>query len=191
MINNRFALTAFAAAFALAGCVKQPNDQPAPDFSTGATQVTVTHLAARTVDGGPVYITVDGNDAGALATGDSVALHVAAGKHQVGGYARSIIGRVTIPSVQVVTAPDSPKHIAYTLVKNKPGFTELNDAPSVQSQEPKANDAAKPQSAQTNDTTSAKPQEAQTNDTTGVKPQEAQTSDAAGVKPQISQVSQG
>ena len=129
---NRFALAAAAAVFVLAGCAKNANDKPVADFSTGATLVTVTHVPARTADGSTIYVTVDGNDAGALAMGESVALRVPAGSHQIGGYARSLIGRVTIPPVQVTTTPDSEKHVTYTVMNSKPTFAEQNDAPNAQ-----------------------------------------------------------
>ncbi|WP_413738902.1 hypothetical protein ACL2XP_12945 [Sodalis sp. RH21] len=138
---NRFTLTAIAAAFALTGCVKHvtsSNEPVAADFTNGPTLVTVTHVPAPTADGATVFVTVDGNDAGALATGESVALHVPAGSHQIGGYARSLIGRVTIPPVNVTTTADTPKHIAYTVTKSKPTFAELSAGPNPQPQEPQA-----------------------------------------------------
>ncbi|HEY0211149.1 hypothetical protein [Acerihabitans sp.] len=133
---NRFTLAALAVAFALTGCAEHSIDEPAAakplDFSTGATLVTVTHAPAPTADGGPIFVTVDGNEAGALATGESVVLHMPAGKHQVGGYARSLIGHVTVPPVQITTKTTSAKHVAYTVIKSKPTFTELKDDPLPQ-----------------------------------------------------------
>lgn len=147
---NRFTLAAVAAAFALTGCVKHSIDEPvaakpAPDFSTGPTLVTVTNVPARTADGATLYVTVDGDDAGALTTGESVALRVPAGTHQIGGYARSLIGRVTIPSVKITTTADSEKHVVYTVMKSKPTFTEIADDPKPQPQAAPAPQAPQPQ----------------------------------------------
>lgn len=133
---NRFTLAALAVAFALTGCAEHSIDETAAakplDFSTGPTLVTVTHAPAPTADGGPIFVTVDGNEAGALATGESVVLHMPAGKHQVGGYARSLVGHVTVPPVQITTRTTSAKHVAYTVIKSKPTFTELKDDPLPQ-----------------------------------------------------------
>ncbi|MEN3262789.1 hypothetical protein AAH678_29550 [Sodalis endosymbiont of Spalangia cameroni] len=140
---NRFTFVAFAATFALTGCAKTAADKPATDFSKGATVVNVTHLEALSADGSSIYVTVDGNDAGALGRGDSLVLHVPAGKHQVGGYARSLIGHVSVPPVEITTTSQSMKHVAYTVKATKPTFTELPDEPLPQPQEkPKAAEAA-------------------------------------------------
>ncbi len=123
----RYSLAAITTVVALTGCVKQQTaESPTPDFTTGSTLVTVTHVPARTADGATVFVTVDGDDAGALPIGESMDLHVPAGSHQVGGYARSFIGRVTIPAVQVTTTPAAPKHIAYLVNKSKPTFLETS-----------------------------------------------------------------
>ncbi|RWR03603.1 hypothetical protein ED28_01050 [[Pantoea] beijingensis] len=129
---NRFTLAAVVAAMALTGCAKKSTDKPVADFTRGETLVTVTHVPARTSDGTRLFITVDGTDAGALATGESMALHVPAGSHQIGGYARSLIGRVTIAPVKVTTSPDSEKRVAYTMTKNRPVFTEESNNPATQ-----------------------------------------------------------
>ncbi|AHF79250.1 hypothetical protein Sant_P0205 (plasmid) [Sodalis praecaptivus] len=140
---NRFIFVAFAATFALTGCAKTAADKPATDFSKGATVVNVTHLEALSADGSSIYVTVDGNDAGALGRGDSLVLHVPAGKHQVGGYARSLVGHVSVPPVEITTTSQSMKHVAYTVKATKPTFTELPDEPLPQPQEkPKATEAA-------------------------------------------------
>ncbi|MFS2225957.1 hypothetical protein [Pantoea sp. B65] len=133
---NRYTLTAMAAVFALTGCAKHSVDEPATNFASGATLVTVKNVPARTADGATVFVTVDGNEAGALPTGESVELHMPAGKHKIGGYARSLIGRVTIPSVEVTTTSDSIKHVAYTVKKSKPTFEELSSEPIPQKPAP-------------------------------------------------------
>lgn len=126
---NRFTLAAITAAVSLSGCAKHSVNETVADFSQGDTLVEVTHLPARTADGATIFVTVDGSEAGALPVGESMALHVPAGAHQVGGYARSLIGRVTIPSVKITTAPDSTRYVAYTVTKSKPLFTELSEDP--------------------------------------------------------------
>ena len=130
---NRFTLVAIAAAVVLSGCAKHSVDENVADFSSGATLLSVTHLPARTADGATVFITVDGNEAGALPVGESMALRVPAGAHQVGGYARSLIGRVTIPAVKVTTSPDTTRYVAYTVTRSKPLFTELSEDPNQKS----------------------------------------------------------
>ncbi|KOC90533.1 hypothetical protein NG42_08970, partial [Winslowiella iniecta] len=89
---NRYTLAAMVAAVALSGCAKHSVDETVADFSSGSTQLSVTHLPARTADGATVFVTVDGSEAGALPVGESMSLRVPAGAHQVGGYARSLIG---------------------------------------------------------------------------------------------------
>lgn len=139
----RFTLAAVAAVVALTGCAKHTAAVQAPDFTSGPTRVTVTHIPTKTDDGTKVYVTVDGSDAGTLATGQSIEVHLPAGKHQVGGYARSLIGRITIPPVEVTTSADSEKYIGYTVAKLKPAFSELSEAPTKA-----ANAEAKPQTPQ-------------------------------------------
>ena len=63
---NRFALAAVAAVFVITGCAKNATDKPVADFYNGATLVDVTDLPATTLDSTTIYVTVDGNDAGAL-----------------------------------------------------------------------------------------------------------------------------
>jgi hypothetical protein len=142
-MSPRFTLAAIAALIALTGCAKNTTAKQEPDFTSGPTRVTVTHIPTKTDDGTKVFVTVDGSDAGVLATGQSIEVHLPAGKHQVGGYARSLIGRVTIPPVEVTTSPDSEKYVGYTVAKLKPAFSELNEAPSKA-----ANADAKPQAPQ-------------------------------------------
>ncbi|MBV4366793.1 hypothetical protein ACMGGR_09760 [Erwinia sp. BNK-24-b] len=145
----RFTLAVAMAAITLTGCAAHKKDEPAStssitasaanlfkgpaeisaeDFSTGPTQVNVSHEISRTDDGSPVYVTVDGKDAGALIRGQSLQLHLPAGEHQVGGYVPTLLGfgRVTIPAVKVTTAPDKVKQVAYSTAKNKPAFTETD-----------------------------------------------------------------
>lgn len=142
---HRFTLAAVAAAFALTGCAKHAPAEPAPDFTSGPTRVTVTHVPAKTDDGTKVFVTVDGSDAGALAIGESMEVHLPAGKHEVGGYARSLIGRVTIPSVEVTTSPDDEKYVGYSVASSKPAFSELSTPPTKQAlAEPKAQDPQGP-----------------------------------------------
>ncbi len=146
----RFTLAAAVAAITLTGCAGQqkstsgdastpvasatsaaanffkPAQIAAGDFSKGPTQITISHVITRTDDGSPVYITVDGNDAGALIRGQSLDLHLPAGEHQIGGYVPTLLGfgRVTIQSVKITTSPEKVKQIAYSVNKNKPGFAE-------------------------------------------------------------------
>lgn len=129
---KRLTLVALATALTLTGCTKHATPTAETDFTNGPTLVTVTSVPARTADGETVYVTLDGTDAGTLATGESIELRVPAGSHQVGGYARSLIGRVTIPSVKITTTPDSAKHVAYTVANRKPTFTELAADPAAQ-----------------------------------------------------------
>ncbi|MCC3748906.1 hypothetical protein LLQ46_18805 [Rouxiella badensis] len=135
---NRFTLIAVTTAFALTGCAKitaatsaatsaaasalTPAKPQATDFSTGPTVVTVTHLRELADDGAPIYVTVDGVDAGILALGQTVELHVNAGKHKIGGYARSMVGRVTIPAVEVTTTTKYEQHINYSVTDTTPSF---------------------------------------------------------------------
>lgn len=126
---NRFSLAALSAAFALSGCAQHSVDETVGDFSSGATQLTVTHLDTRAADGTALFVTVDGQDAGALPLGEKVELNVPAGKHQIGGYARSLIGRVTISPIEVTTSDEAIKNIAYSVTKSKPVFTVLTDTP--------------------------------------------------------------
>ncbi|WP_346079599.1 hypothetical protein [Gibbsiella dentisursi] len=136
---NRFTLIAITAALTLTGCAKitaatsaakssvsavlTPAEAKIVDFSTGPTLVSVTHVATPADDGEPIYVTVDGIDAGILAIGQTVELHVSEGKHKIGGYARSLVGRVTIPAVEVTTEPHTKQHVNYAITRKTPKFT--------------------------------------------------------------------
>ena len=136
---NRFTLIAITAALTLTGCAKitaatsaakssvsavlTPAEAKIVDFSTGPTLVSVTHVATPADDGEPIYVTVDGIDAGILAIGQTVELHVSEGKHKIGGYARSLVGRVTIPAVEVTTEPHTKQHVNYAIMRKTPKFT--------------------------------------------------------------------
>ncbi|GBU13711.1 hypothetical protein AwEntero_23120 [Enterobacterales bacterium] len=129
-MTYRFTLAIIAAAITLTGCTKHHIGEPAPDFTSGDTLVTVTHIPAKTDDGTTVFVTVDGNDAGTLKTGQSIALRVPAGAHKVGGYARTLIGRVTIAPVEITTTDTTTRYVAYSITKTKPTFSELSSDPS-------------------------------------------------------------
>lgn len=136
---NRFTLIAITAALTLTGCAKitaatsaakssvsavlTPAEAKIVDFSTGPTLISVTHVATPADDGEPIYVTVDGIDAGILAIGQTVELHVSEGKHKIGGYARSLVGRVTIPAVEVTTEPHTKQHVNYAITRKTPKFT--------------------------------------------------------------------
>lgn len=117
----------------LSGCASQQDNQGAADFSTGATLLKVAHLPSPTADGSSLYITVDGQDAGLLPVGEAILLQVPAGEHQVGGYARSLIGSVTIPALKVTTSADSPRFVAYRVARYEPLFVERGIDPLPQS----------------------------------------------------------
>lgn len=108
----------------ISGCAKKPEPQGVTDFSVGATLLKIAHLPSPTADGSGLFITVDGKEAGALPVGEAMLLQVPAGEHQVGGYARSLVGRVTIPSLKVTTAADQPRFVAYRVARNTPLFSE-------------------------------------------------------------------
>lgn len=108
----------------ISGCASQQDKQDTTDFNTGSTLLKVAHLASPTADGSSLFITVDGKDAGFLPVGQAVLLHVPEGQHQVGGYARSLIGHVTIPGITVTTAADSPRFVAYKVTQYDPLFTQ-------------------------------------------------------------------
>ncbi|WP_437612418.1 hypothetical protein [Erwinia sp. V71] len=146
---HRFTLTAVAAVFALTGCAKPVPTGPVADFASGNTLVTVTHVPAPTEDGTTVFVTIDGNDAGALEKGGNLTLSVPAGSHEIGGYARSLIGRVTISPVKVTTDSESVKHVVYTVTKSKPEFLEQKSSPvAKQPAKQEAQPAAQPQETQ-------------------------------------------
>ncbi|MHB9808147.1 hypothetical protein [Pantoea ananatis] len=126
--RNLFA--ALAVATTLAGCARHPaantTAAAADDFTTGQTQIDVSHVITRADDGSHIHLTVDGKDAGELPNGESKILHVPAGKHEVGGYVRTLfgLGRVTIDPLEVTTSPEDVKKVAYTVTRNKATFVE-------------------------------------------------------------------
>lgn len=125
----RFTFAALTVAALLTGCAKQtPSDTP-DEFAAGPTQIDVSHIKTRADDGSSVFLTVDGKDAGKLPNGESMLLHVPAGKHQIGGYVPTLfgMGRVTIAPVEVTTSPQDIKKVAYTVTRNKATFVENKD----------------------------------------------------------------
>lgn len=158
---NRYTLVAFTAALALTGCAKitaatsaagsaahaalVPSQPDAPDFSSGPTAITVTHIRTLADDGAPIYVTVDGTDAGILAAGQTVVLHLPAAKHKIGGYARSLIGRVTIAPVEVTSTTNTVQHVNYSVTNAAPAFKKRPATPVVTvSNDPEPAPAAKP-----------------------------------------------
>ncbi|WP_202301619.1 hypothetical protein [Dryocola clanedunensis] len=124
-MSYRFTLTALAV-FSLMGCAKPVTGEPAADFTTGPTLVTVEHAWTRVDDGTTVVVTVDGKDAAALKVGESVALRLPEGTYQIGGYARSLIGKVSVDPVKLTTSVNGEKAVEYAVTKNKAGFTEVS-----------------------------------------------------------------
>lgn len=120
-MSYRFTLAAVAAVFALTGCANTKTAEK-PAFDLGSTRLTVTHVPTKTDDGTQIYVTIDGKDAGALGLGESVEVQLPEGKHQVGGYARSLIGRVTIAPVDVTTSRNDISHVTYSVANLKPTF---------------------------------------------------------------------
>ncbi|EXU75949.1 hypothetical protein [Erwinia mallotivora] len=128
----RFTLAALTAAITLTGCAKHSAEDTAEqDYATGPSQVTVSHVVSRTDDGSSIIVTVDGKDAGPLVRGETTDLHMLPGKHKVGGYVSTLYGygRVTIQPVEIAAVPDKVKHITYSVLKNKPTFTETAATP--------------------------------------------------------------
>lgn len=121
-MRYRFILAAVAAVFALTGCAKPKTAEQKPTLDFGSTRVTVTHIPTKTDDGTKLYVTVDGKDAGALGIGESLEVRLPEGTHKVGGYARSLIGRVTIAPVDVTTSSDAISHVTYSVANLKPTF---------------------------------------------------------------------
>lgn len=139
---SRYTLAGLMAATLLTGCARHAADTtaavtaatPAPiennnmasPFDQGPTVINITHEVTRTDDGSAIYVTVDGQDAGLLTKGEEKQVHVAAGKHKVGGYVQTLFGfgRVTIQSVDVTTDPNSAKNVVYSVSKQKPAFSE-------------------------------------------------------------------
>jgi len=125
----RFTLAAVTAAVVLTGCARHAANAAPSEFAAGPTQIDVSHIKTRADDGSNVFLTVDGKDAGPLPNGESMLLHVPAGKHQVGGYVPTLfgLGRVTIAPIEVTTSPDDVKKVAYTVTRNKASFVENPD----------------------------------------------------------------
>lgn len=123
-MSYRFTLTALAA-FTLFGCAKPVTGEPTADFTTGPTLVTVEHAWTRTDDGATVYVTVDGKDAAALKVGESVALRLPEGTYQIGGYAKSLIGKVSVEPVKLTTISGDAKAVEYAVTRSKPAFKEV------------------------------------------------------------------
>ncbi|MCS3433125.1 hypothetical protein [Klebsiella sp. BIGb0407] len=107
----------------ISGCAKKQEPQDSVSFSMGATLLKVAHLPSPIADGSDLFITVDGKEAGQLPVGEAMLLQVPAGEHEVGGYARSLIGRVTIPGLKVTTVADQPRFVAYRVARNTPLFS--------------------------------------------------------------------
>jgi hypothetical protein len=128
-MSSRFALAAVAAVLALTGCAKSKTADPTSAFDFGSSRVTVTHIPTKTDDGTTIYVTIDSKDAGALGTGKSLELQLPEGKHTVGGYARTLIGRVTISPVEVSTSSDVVSHVTYSIANSKPTFTVRASTP--------------------------------------------------------------
>ena len=128
-MSSRFALAAVAAVLVLTGCAKSKTDDPTSAFDFGSSRVTVTHIPTKTDDGTTIYVTIDSKDAGALGTGKSLELQLPEGKHTVGGYARTLIGRVTISPVEVSTSSDVVSHVTYSIANSKPTFTVRASTP--------------------------------------------------------------
>lgn len=98
-------------------------------FSSGPTQIDVSHIVTRADDGSSITLTIDGTEAGILKRGEKRALFVEPGKHKVGGYVQTLfgLGRVTIPAVEITTVPGKVKHVAYSVTRTKPAFAEAPD----------------------------------------------------------------
>lgn len=98
-------------------------------FSSGPTQIDVSHIVTRADDGSSITLTIDGTEAGILKRGEKHALFVEPGKHKVGGYVQTLfgLGRVTIPAVEITTVPGKVKHVAYSVTRTKPAFAEAPD----------------------------------------------------------------
>ncbi|WP_343551010.1 hypothetical protein [Pantoea sp.] len=120
-----------AAQPATTGAPIDNQDSPSP-FESGPTVINVSHLVTRTDDGSSVYVTVDGQDAGLLKKGEKREIHVAPGKHQIGGYVQTLFGfgKVTIASVDVTTDPKAPKNVVYSVTRQKPAFSETDTPPN-------------------------------------------------------------
>lgn len=120
-------------ALLISGCAKKQEPQDSASFTMGATLLKVAHLPSPIADGSDLFITVDGKEAGQLPTGEAMLLQVPAGEHEVAGYARSLIGRVTIPGLKVTTVADQPRFVAYRVARNTPLFSVRGIDPLPQS----------------------------------------------------------
>ena len=117
----------------ISGCTTQQDKQGTADFSAGATLLKIAHLPSPTADGSSLFITVDGKDAGPLAVNKAILLQLPAGDHQVGGYASSLIGHVTIPGITVTTSADSPRFVAYQVKRYAAPFIQRGIDPLPES----------------------------------------------------------
>ncbi|QGU87598.1 hypothetical protein [Erwinia sorbitola] len=125
----RLTLTTIATAMMLTGCAQHPQDIPADQYASGPTQINVSHIVTQTDDGSAVVVTVDGRDAGVLDGGEHALLHVPSGEHKVGGYVPTLLGRVTIPAVDVTTSQNKVTTVAYTVARDKAAFTQVARLP--------------------------------------------------------------
>lgn len=125
----RITLAAVTVALTLSGCAQRTSSQ-VQDYATGSSLVTVSHVTSRTDDGSLIMVTLDGKDAEPLTGGETAELHVTPGKHKLGGYVSTLLGygRVTIQPIDVTAEQGQIKHVTYSVLKNKPTFTEI--APS-------------------------------------------------------------
>lgn len=125
-MSYRFTLAALTAALTLTGCAKHQKPETPEDFFNGPSQINVSHVMTRADDGSSIFLTVDGNDAGPLLPGKNTEVQIPAGKHQVGGYAQTLLGlgRVTIQSLEVTTNPGEVTQLAYSVTRDKPGFVK-------------------------------------------------------------------
>ncbi|PPC62183.1 hypothetical protein C1Y41_15525 [Pantoea sp. ICBG 1758] len=147
---SRFTLASLTAALLLTGCARHHADEIASTapaevsaaapiensntdtpFASGPTVINVSHLVTRTDDGSAVYVTVDGQEAGMLKKGENKEIRVAAGKHEIGGYVQTLFGfgKVTIPGVDITTDTAKPKHVVYSVTRQRPQFSESSTPP--------------------------------------------------------------
>ncbi|MEN5015442.1 hypothetical protein ABEH87_03650 [Erwinia sp. Eh17-17] len=102
-------------------------------FSSGPTQIDVSHIVTRADDGSSITLTIDGTEAGILKRGEKRAVFVEPGTHKVGGYVQTLfgLGRVTIPPVEITTTPGKVKNVSYSVTRTRPAFTEAKDSTST------------------------------------------------------------
>lgn len=160
-MSYRFTLAAVAAAITLTGCAKQQTSSEQPEnYFQGPSQINVSHVVTRADDGSDIFLTIDGNNAGPLIAGQTNQVSVPAGKHQVGGYASTILGlgRVTIQPLEITTKPGEQTQIAYSVTKTKPVFVNegVSKLPAKPAPEPVKQEAT-PEPAQTTSTLEAPP----------------------------------